>query len=224
MNPTSNLLALTAALFALILTLSPISTRATEGMWIPALLQAVEGDMQDMGLKLTAEDIYSINRSSLKDAIVQFGGGCTASLISGEGLLLTNHHCGYGQIQSHSSMERDILKDGFWAMSKDEELMNPGLTAMFIVRIEDVTDSVQAARAIGPDEEKALRERLAASATEGTGHEAVVRDFLYGNQQFLIVTKTYTDVRLVGAPPSAIGKYGGDTDCLLYTSDAADES
>jgi len=224
MNPTSNLSALTAALFALILTLSPISTRATEGMWIPALLQAVEGDMQDMGLKLTAEDIYSINRSSLKDAIVQFGGGCTASLISGEGLLLTNHHCGYGQIQSHSSMERDILKDGFWAMSKDEELMNPGLTAMFIVRIEDVTDSVQAARAIGPDEEKALRERLAASATEGTGHEAVVRDFLYGNQQFLIVTKTYTDVRLVGAPPSAIGKYGGDTDNWVWPRHTGDFS
>ena len=224
MNPTSNLSALSAALFALVLTLSPISTRATEGMWIPALLQAVEGDMQDMGLKLTAEDIYSINRSSLKDAIVQFGGGCTASLISGEGLLLTNHHCGYGQIQSHSSMERDILKDGFWAMSKDEELMNPGLTAMFIVRIEDVTDSVQAARAIGPDEEKALRERLAASATEGTGHEAVVRDFLYGNQQFLIVTKTYTDVRLVGAPPSAIGKYGGDTDNWVWPRHTGDFS
>ena len=224
MNPTSFLSALSAALFALVLTLSPISTRATEGMWIPALLQAVEGDMQDMGLKLTAEDIYSINRSSLKDAIVQFGGGCTASLISGEGLLLTNHHCGYGQIQSHSSMERDILKDGFWAMSKDEELMNPGLTAMFIVRIEDVTDSVQAARAIGPDEEKALRERLAASAMEGTGHEAVVRDFLYGNQQFLIVTKTYTDVRLVGAPPSAIGKYGGDTDNWVWPRHTGDFS
>ena len=224
MNPTSFLSALSAALFALVLSLSPISTRATEGMWIPALLQAVEGDMQDMGLKLTAEDIYSINRSSLKDAIVQFGGGCTASLISGEGLLLTNHHCGYGQIQSHSSMERDILKDGFWAMSKDEELMNPGLTAMFIVRIEDVTDSVQAARAIGPDEEKALRERLAAAATEGTGHEAVVRDFLYGNQQFLIVTKTYTDVRLVGAPPSAIGKYGGDTDNWVWPRHTGDFS
>lgn len=224
MNPKLFLSALPAALFALVLTLSPISTRATEGMWIPALLQAVEGDMQDMGLKLTAEDIYSINRSSLKDAIVQFGGGCTASLISGEGLLLTNHHCGYGQIQSHSSMERDILKDGFWAMSKDEELMNPGLTAMFIVRIEDVTDSVQAARAIGPDEEKALRERLAASATEGTGHEAVVRDFLYGNQQFLIVTKTYTDVRLVGAPPSAIGKYGGDTDNWVWPRHTGDFS
>jgi hypothetical protein len=224
MNPKPLLSALPVALFALVLTLSPTSTRATEGMWIPALLQAVEGDMQDMGLKLTAEDIYSINRSSLKDAIVQFGGGCTASLISGEGLLLTNHHCGYGQIQSHSSMERDILKDGFWAMSKDEELMNPGLTAMFIVRIEDVTDSVQAARAIGPDEEKALRERLAASATEGTGHEAVVRDFLYGNQQFLIVTKTYNDVRLVGAPPSAIGKYGGDTDNWVWPRHTGDFS
>ncbi len=224
MNPKPLLSALPVALFALVLTLSPTSTRATEGMWIPALLQAVEGDMQDMGLKLTAEDIYSINRSSLKDAIVQFGGGCTASLISGEGLLLTNHHCGYGQIQSHSSMERDILKDGFWAMSKDEELMNPGLTAMFIVRIEDVTDSVQAARAIGPDEENALRERLAASATEGTGHEAVVRDFLYGNQQFLIVTKTYNDVRLVGAPPSAIGKYGGDTDNWVWPRHTGDFS
>jgi hypothetical protein len=224
MNPKPLLSALPVALFALVLTLSPTSTRATEGMWIPALLQAVEGDMQDMGLKLTAEDIYSINRSSLKDAIVQFGGGCTASLISGEGLLLTNHHCGYGQIQSHSSMERDILKDGFWAMSKEEELMNPGLTAMFIVRIEDVTDSVQAARAIGPDEENALRERLAASATEGTGHEAVVRDFLYGNQQFLIVTKTYNDVRLVGAPPSAIGKYGGDTDNWVWPRHTGDFS
>ena len=224
MNPKPLLSALPVALFALVLTLSPTSTRATEGMWIPALLQAVEGDMQDMGLKLTAEDIYSINRSSLKDAIVQFGGGCTASLISGEGLLLTNHHCGYGQIQSHSSMERDILKDGFWAMSKEEELMNPGLTAMFIVRIEDVTDSVQAARALGADEEKALRERLAASATEGTGHEAVVRDFLYGNQQFLIVTKTYNDVRLVGAPPSAIGKYGGDTDNWVWPRHTGDFS
>ncbi len=200
------------------------SVRATEGMWIPALLQAVEGDMQDMGLKLTAEDIYTINRSSLKDAIVQFGGGCTASLISGEGLLLTNHHCGYGQIQSHSSLERDILKDGFWAMSKEEELMNPGLTAMFIVRIEDVTDSVQAARLEGGDAEKAMRERLVERAVEGTDHDAVVRDFLYGNQQYLIVTRTYTDVRLVGAPPSAIGKYGGDTDNWVWPRHTGDFS
>ena len=224
MNLKPFLSVLPAALFAAVLTLSPASSRATEGMWIPALLQAVEGDMQDMGLKLSAEDIYSINRSSLKDAIVQFGGGCTASLISSEGLLLTNHHCGYGQIQSHSSLERDILKDGFWAMSKAEELMNPGLTAMFIVRIEDVTDSVQAARAMGTEEEKAMRERLVTAAIEGTGHDAVVRDFLFGNQQFLIVTETYTDVRLVGAPPSAIGKYGGDTDNWVWPRHTGDFS
>lgn len=193
-------------------------------MWIPALLQAVEGDMQAMGLKLTAEDIYSINRSSLKDAIVQFGGGCTASLISDQGLLLTNHHCGYGQIQSHSSVERDILKDGFWAMTQQEELMNPDLTAMFIVRIEDVTDSVQVARARGPEDEEAMRERLVTDATQGNGHDAVVRDFLYGNQQFLIVTKTYNDVRLVGAPPSAIGKFGGDTDNWVWPRHTGDFS
>ncbi len=205
---------------ALALALS-FSAQATEGMWIPALLKAVEGDMQDMGLKLTAEDIYSINRSSLKDAIVQFGGGCTASVISDQGLLLTNHHCGYGQIQSHSSLERDILKDGFWAMSKEEELTNPGLTAMFIVRIEDVTSRFQAA---GDEGEDALRETLVAEATEGTDYDAVVRDFLYGNQQFLIVTRTFKDVRLVGAPPSSIGKFGGDTDNWVWPRHTGDFS
>ena len=157
MNPTRFFRTALLACTTMALTALFTPVRATEGMWIPALLQAVEGDMQDMGLKLSAEDIYSINRSSLKDAIVQFGGGCTASLISDQGLLLTNHHCGYGQIQSHSSLERDILKDGFWAMSLEEELTNPGLTAMFIVRIEDVTDSVQAARQEGAEAEKAMR-------------------------------------------------------------------
>ena len=200
------------------------SAQATEGMWIPALLKAVEGDMQDMGLKLTAEDIYSINRSSLKDAIVQFGGGCTASVISDKGLLLTNHHCGYGQIQSHSSLERDILKDGFWAMSMAEELTNPGLTAMFIVRIEDVTGAVQFARAQGGEAEKAVRDSLVAAATDGTDHDAVVRDFLYGNQNFLIVTRTFKDVRLVGAPPSSIGKFGGDTDNWVWPRHTGDFS
>ena len=200
------------------------SAQATEGMWIPALLKAVEGDMQDMGLKLTAEDIYSINRSSLKDAIVQFGGGCTASVISDQGLLLTNHHCGYGQIQSHSSLERDILKDGFWAMSKEEELINPGLTAMFIVRIEDVTDIMRAAKEEGEEAAKAQREALVSEATDGTDYDAVVRDFLYGNQQFLIVTRTFTDVRLVGAPPSSIGKFGGDTDNWVWPRHTGDFS
>lgn len=198
--------------------------KATEGMWIPALLKAVEGDMQAMGLKLTADDIYSINRSSLKDAIVQFGGGCTASVISDQGLLLTNHHCGYGQIQSHSSVERDILKDGFWAASMEDELINPGLTAMFIVRIEDVTASIQAAREEGDEAEKAMRSSLVESATEGTDYEAVVRDFLYGNQHFLIVTRTFRDVRLVGAPPSSIGKFGGDTDNWVWPRHTGDFS
>ena len=215
---------LTAAAMVLTSFVGISSLHATEGMWIPALLKAVEGDMQDMGLKLTAEDIYSINRSSLKDAIVQFGGGCTASVISDQGLLLTNHHCGYGQIQSHSSLERDILKDGFWAGDKSEELVNPGLTAMFIVRIEDVTDSIRFARLAGGDEEKAMRERLASSAVEGTDHDAVVRDFLYGNQQFLIVTRTFKDVRLVGAPPSSIGKFGGDTDNWVWPRHTGDFS
>ncbi len=131
-------------LITLILTLTlTLTLRAAEGMWIPALLKSLnEKDMQAMGLKLTAEDIYSVNKSSLKDAIVLFGGGCTAEVISTQGLILTNHHCGFSQIQSHSSVEKDYLKDGFWAKSKDQELANPGLTATFIVRIEDVTAKI----------------------------------------------------------------------------------
>ncbi len=226
MNTTRKTVKKTLLRVALMLTSSCciLQVHATEGMWIPALLKAVEGDMQAMGLKLTAEDIYSINRSSLKDAIVQFGGGCTASVISDRGLLLTNHHCGFGQIQSHSTLDRDILKDGFWAMTPEEELVNPGLTAMFIVRIEEVTDSVQWAREQGDEAEKAMRERLVASATEGTDHDAVVRDFLYGNQQFIIVTRTFKDVRLVGAPPSSIGKFGGDTDNWVWPRHTGDFS
>ena len=108
-----------------------------EGMWIPSLLKIIEGEMQSNGLELSAEDIYSINKSSLKDAIVHFGGGCTAEVVSNQGLILTNHHCGYSQIQQHSSLENNYLKEGFWAMSKSEELQNPGLTATFIVSIEE---------------------------------------------------------------------------------------
>lgn len=200
----------------------PQKTSATEGMWIPALLQAVEGDMQSMGLKLSAEDIYSINRGSLKDAIVHFGGGCTASMISADGLLLTNHHCGYSQIQAHSSLEHDYLRDGFWAEDRAAELMNPDLTATFIVRIQEVTVELLAARADG--NEDAVRDALIEAATHGTTHDAVVREFLYGNQLFIIVTKTYRDVRLVGAPPSAIGKFGGDTDNWMWPRHTGDFS
>lgn len=116
------------------------SLSAKEGMWIPTLLAAIEDDMQSYGLELTAEDIYAVNQSSLKDAIIQFGGGCTGEVISSKGLILTNHHCGYRQIQRHSSLERNILKDGFWAKNFAEELPNPGLTALFVVRIDDVTE------------------------------------------------------------------------------------
>ncbi|MCZ4409742.1 S46 family peptidase [Cryomorphaceae bacterium 1068] len=191
---------------------------AHEGMWVPSTLaKLVIDDMHDAGLKLSAEEIYSINQSSLKDAIVLFGGGCTAEVISEEGLILTNHHCGYGQIQYHSSLENDYLKNGFWAMDRSEELTNPGLTATFVVRIEDVTETMmEAAGALeGMERNAALAaeaKRLEQIATNGTQYGAEVKPFFYGNAYYMTVTETFNDVRLVGAPPSAIGKFGGDTD------------
>ena len=199
--------------------LSHASIEAKEGMWIPTLLQAVEGDMQAMGLHLTAEDIYSINEGSLKDAIVHFNGGCTAEMISGEGLLLTNHHCGYGEIAYHSTVENDYLTDGFWAMTRAEELANPDLVATFIDRIEDVTELVRNA-----EDPQAAEADLVAQATDGTGLDAEVVAFDFGNSFYLITTKTYRDVRLVGAPPSAVGKFGGDTDNWVWPRHTGDFS
>ena len=199
--------------------LSHASIEAKEGMWIPTLLQAVEGDMQSMGLHLTAEDIYSINEGSLKDAIVHFNGGCTAEMISGEGLLLTNHHCGYGEIAYHSTVENDYLTDGFWAMTRAEELANPDLVATFIDRIEDVTEFVRNA-----EDPSAAKVDLVAQATDGTGLDAEVVAFDFGNSFYLITTKTYRDVRLVGAPPSAVGKFGGDTDNWVWPRHTGDFS
>lgn len=207
------------------------SLTAKEGMWIPMLLKQLnESEMQSMGLELSAEDIYSINHSSLKDAIVKFGGGCTGEIISSQGLLLTNHHCGYGQIQSHSSLENDYLQDGFWAMSKKEELPNPGLTATFIVRMEDVTDEVlqnAAAGVFGSDREKIKSENIKnviAKATVGTHYEAEVKPFYNGNKYYLIVKEIFKDVRLVGAPPSSIGKFGFDTDNWMWPRHTGDFS
>ncbi|MCH2197815.1 MAG: S46 family peptidase [Flavobacteriales bacterium] len=207
-----------------------LSSFATEGMFIPALLESIEDNMRAMGLEISAEDIYSVNNSSLKDAIAQFGGGCTSEIISSQGLLLTNHHCGYRQIQQHSSLENNYLKDGFWAMSMAEELTNPGLTATFIVRMDDVTAkmlqgitddmSAQDRAAKRKENEAAIIEAM----TRGTNHEAFVRPFNYGNSYFSIVTKTYKDVRLVGAPPSAIGKFGGDTDNWVWPRHTGDFS
>lgn len=203
---------------------------AHEGMWIPSTLaKLVIGDMQDAGLELSAEDIYAINQSSIKDAIVHFGGGCTASVISDEGLILTNHHCGYSQIQSHSAVDHDYLKDGFWAMTRADELPNSGLTATFVVRIEDVTTKVMNAYAglTGSDKAGAIHavsEKIAANAVQGTHYEAEVKPFLYGNAYYMIVTETFRDVRMVGAPPSSVGKFGGDTDNWMWPRHTGDFS
>jgi tetratricopeptide (TPR) repeat protein len=201
---------------------------AYEGMWLPTLLKSIEGDMRTAGLRITAEDIYSINNGSIKDAVVLFGGGCTAEVISASGLILTNHHCGFGQIAGHSSLENDYLKNGFWAANKAAELRNNGLTATFVVRMEDVTDRILAGLTGEMDETKRreavakLSEPLIAEAVKGTHYKAVVRPFNYGNSYFLIITETFRDVRLVGAPPSAIGKFGGDTDNWMWPRHNAD--
>ena len=202
----------------LLLMLSLPLVRADEGMWLPALISQRIKDMQKNGFKLSAEDVYSINKACLKDAIVSFGGGCTGELISGDGLLVTNHHCGYGQIQAHSSMEHDYLTHGFWAMNRSEELPNKGLFVRFLVRMEDVTEVVLKGVTEGMEEKereqlvKANQDAVAAKAIEGTHYQARVESLFYGNQYFLFVFEAYNDVRLVGAPPSAIGKFGGDTD------------
>jgi len=205
--------------------------RSEEGMWIPLLLKKYKiEDMQRAGFKLTAEDVYSVNQACLKDAIVIFGGGCTAELISGEGLLITNHHCGYGNIQRHSTVEHDYLTDGFWAMTRGEELPNPGLTVTFLVRIEDVTDASLAgvsASMATTEREKVILEnskRIQADAIKGTAFTARVTPFFNGNQYFLFVYEAYQDVRLVGAPPSAIGKFGGETDNWIWPRHTGDFS
>ncbi len=212
-------------LLILSLVASSLCVRAHEGMWIPSLLAALnEPEMKTMGLNLTAEDIYSVNKSSLKDAIVLFGGGCTAEVISKQGLILTNHHCGYSQIQSHSSLENDYLKNGFWAYSNAEELKNKGLTCTFIHSIEDVTEKVLA----GTDGNEAKMakniESLIEDATQKDNYDAVIKPFFYGNKYFMIVSKTYKDIRLVGAPPSSVGKFGGDTDNWVWPRHTGDFS
>ena len=204
---------------------------ADEGMWLPSLISQRIEDMQAKGLRLTAEDIYSINRASLKDAVVLFGRGCTGELISDEGLLLTNHHCGYSQIQKHSSVEHDYLRDGFWAMTRDEELPNEGLTVSFLERMEDVTDAVL--QGYSPEMTETQRDsvikansgKLVEKATaEGNGLRATVEALYYGNQYFLFLYREYSDVRLVGAPPSSVGKFGGDTDNWMWPRHTGDFS
>ena len=204
---------------------------ADEGMWLPSLISQRIGDMQAKGFRLTAEDIYSINQASLKDAVVLFGSGCTGELISPEGLLITNHHCGYGQIQRHSSVEHDYLRDGFWAMSREEELPNEGLEVRFLDRMEDVTDIVLKGYEDGMSEEQRDSlikansvELIDRASAGGKGLEADVEALYYGNQYFLFVYRVFSDVRLVGAPPSSIGKFGGDTDNWMWPRHTGDFS
>jgi len=204
---------------------------AKEGIWLPILLQQMnESDMKSMGMRISAEDIYSINHSSLKDAILLFGGGCTAEIVSDKGLVLTNHHCGYGAIQKHSTLEQDYLTDGFWANDMGEELPNAGLSVTLLISMADVT--VQALYGVT----SAMREKTRDSiininiqtiekkAIEGTHYKAKVKPFYYGNEFYLLITETFTDVRLVGAPPSNIGKFGGDTDNWMWPRHTGDFS
>ena len=200
------------------------SAFADEGMWLPSLIHKLNiGDMQKMGCELSADDIYSINSSSLKDAVVALDrGSCTAELISKDGLLLTNHHCGFGEIQNHSSVEHDYLQDGFWAMSREEELPNPGKTVSFLISIEDVTDKVLAdvSGEMSFSERNAkineVSEKLGKDAKGETHYETYVRSFFNDNKYYLFVVETFRDVRLVGAPPQALGKFGGDTDNWMW--------
>ncbi|MEM7108022.1 MAG: S46 family peptidase [Bacteroidota bacterium] len=216
----------------LLLVFITIQTHGQQGgMWIPSLLDGMnENEMQQLGSKLSASDIYDVNNSSLKDAVGHFNGGCTTEVISPQGLILTNHHCGFGQIQYHSSLENDYLKDGFWAMKSSEELPNEGLYVEFIVRIEDVT--VQSLAGV-TDDMTEVEKQSQIDKNNNTLQKAVVKEdwqdtkvkaFFKGNQYFLFVTERFEDIRLVGAPPTSIGKFGSDTDNWVYPRHTGDFS
>jgi hypothetical protein len=209
-----------------------IQTQAQQGgMWVPSLLEGMnEKEMKSLGMKMSAKDIYDTNQSSLKDAVPHFNGGCTSEVISSKGLLLTNHHCGYSQIQSHSTVENDYLEKGFWAMNLSEELPNEDLVVTFIVKIEDVTtkvlentnDLINEA-----DKQKKIQENISAlnnSLPKEAWQENRIRTFYDGNQYIWFVTETYKDIRLVGAPPSSIGKFGSDTDNWVWPRHTGDFS
>src|ERR1035437_5592888 len=212
--------------------LSAATLRADEGMWMLSLIQQLNSKkMSEMGFKLSAKDIYDINHASLKDAVLHFGGGCTAEIISKDGLVLTNHHCGYASIQKLSTVDHDYLQNGYWALNRNEELPAKGLTVTFLDRFEDVTNAVTAAMAAVTDpkaKDGALRtisDQLSAKAV-GTNKylQGRVYSFFGDNQYYLVITKTYNDIRFVGAPPSSIGKFGADTDNWMWPRHTGDFS
>lgn len=216
--------------FILIVTLFIFSiVRADEGMWLPLLLEKLnEKHMKSLGMKISARDIYNINAGSLKDAIVSFGGFCTGEVISGKGLVLTNHHCGFGAIQSHSTIENNYIRDGFWAANYGQEIPNPNLFVTFIVRIDDVSKQVLS----GVNKNMSESERQSAidkninelrkNVKKEIYQDVLVRPFFEGNQYYLFVTETYRDIRLVGAPPSSIGNFGKDTDNWMWPRHTGD--
>ena len=220
-------------IFTILLLLITNFSRADEGMWLPLFLSKYNiEDMQQKGFKLSAEDIYDVNSASMNDAVMIFGGGCTAELISAEGLIITNHHCGFGRIQKHSTLEHDYLTNGFWAMNRQDELTNPGLTVTFLVYMEDVTEQIlknvkekmsEAERQIEIEKAISIITEEAILKSENK-YIAEVEPFFQGNQYFLFVSQIYKDVRLVGAPPSAIGKFGGDTDNWMWPRHTGDFS
>ena len=220
----------TILLVSVFLLLINVSAFAGEGMWLPQLLQSLnEKDMKMQGMKINASDIYSVNKGSLKDAIVSLGGFCTAEVISDQGLLLTNHHCGFDAIQNHTSLEHNYIRDGFWSKTKNEELTNPGLTATFIIRIEDVTDAV--IKNITAANESERQSQIDKNINEykktvkmEKWQDALIKPMFDGNKYFLFVTETFKDVRLVGAPPSSIGNFGKDTDNWMWPRHTGDFS
>jgi len=232
MNLTTNKVQFSTFLLSFILLFGNINnTKADEGMWIPMLLEKYNiGIMKEKGFMLTAENIYSVNQACLKDAVMIFGRGCTAELVSDEGLIFTNHHCGFGAIQKHSSIENDYLTNGFWAKNKSEELSNSDLTVTFLKRMEDVTTIVLEGVTDSLSEVereklvKANSQKIVAEAIKDTHYKALIKPFFYGNQYFLFVNEVFEDVRLVGAPPSAIGKFGGDTDNWMWPRHTGDFS
>jgi hypothetical protein len=218
-------------LSALILLTAFMPVKADEGMWLPMLIKRLnQRNLQEMGLQLTPEEIYSVNQSSLKDAIVSMGGFCTGEIISKNGLMLTNHHCGYDAIRENSTVENDILTNGFWAANYSEELPNEGLFVSFLVRMEDVTDQILP-QLEGIESEAARNQKIgelsraiAAKAEEGTHYKADVKSFYVGNEFYLFVYERFTDVRLVGTPPESVGKFGGDTDNWMWPRHTGDFS
>jgi len=222
---------ITYLIFSLLVTFQPFAAKAKEGMWLPYLLEKVNSDeMQRMGMIISAEEIYSLNQASLKDAIVHFGRGCTGEIVSEQGLVFTNHHCGYGEIQSHSTLEHDYLTQGFWAASQAEELTNPGLQVRILTSMEEVTQAIlkdvtpqmtEIERTVLILKNSAkLKEAHAADAF----HEVEIKAFYYGNQYIMMKYDVFQDVRLVGAPPSNIGKFGGDTDNWMWPRHTGDFS